>query len=137
VKPSVDHIERPVPPWRTPSLTECGLVMADLTKVISRQEYAARLRQMGQTRATMVTCVTCLQTAERWRTWAERPSDVLARDTNQWNRDEVFDLELRALAALVARHPDEFTGLMRGLESAPSLSDRRRGRRRPVRRQLE
>lgn len=116
MKEPVDHILRPRLPWRSPSdpaITECGY---DATKVktLTRDEFFARLKDLGQQRSALMTCMTCSDTAKRWPTWEVDPRKALEREINWecgWrNRNEGKRLldELRAIAALIAVHEDEY-----------------------------
>ncbi len=116
MKDPVDHILRPILPWRhDAAITECGLD-ASKVKALTREEYSGRLKEMGQQRAAMVTCMTCSNTATRYVTWEQDPRNAVEREI-VWEgsgryahkdrgvrlRDELF-----AIAALIAAHPDEF-----------------------------
>ena len=116
MKEPVDHILRPQLPWRTgePGMTECGYNAA---KVLTREEYFARQKELGKQRCAMVTCMTCAQTAERHPTWDEEPRSALAREI-AWelpgylyhqdrNGTRLRD-ELLAIADLIANHRNEF-----------------------------
>lgn len=118
MKQPVDHILRPQLPWRNePGMTECGY---DASKVptLTRNEYAARLKELGQQRAAMLTCMTCASTSERWQHWEDDPRRALGREI-EWEtggygyrRDNKRGLrlhdELLAIAALVEAHREEF-----------------------------
>lgn len=113
MKEPVDHILRPQLPWRNEGgITECGY---DASKVstISREEYFARLKDMGQQRCALLTCITCSDTARRWGTWADDPRKALEREIQWeagWRKDRGTRLrdELEAIAALVEAHREEF-----------------------------
>lgn len=118
MKEPVDHIIRPMLPWRTGGgVTECG---HDAGKVpsITRDAYAARLREMGSQRSSMFTCMTCASTAQRWSTWEDDPRKALGREVEweaSWSRrDNGSQLrdELVAIAALIAAHRDEFDSII-------------------------
>ena len=140
----VDHIDRPLPPWRAGRLTECGLDADGLGgRVISTSEAADRVRRLGQQRAAFTLCMTCASTADRHRrvgaaagaTWATDPIGVLARDVDRarWRDGEHrarFEAELRAVGALIEAHRDEFDGYLAGLAETTSLADARRARQR-------
>lgn len=138
----LEHIERPVPPWREgPTLTQCGRPADDVAPpVLSLAEFAAKLTRLGQARTSMTTCVTCWQTASRHGnvSWEGDPVAVIAREVawaRSW-RGEVRDSdaarlfrdELVAFAELAARHAEEFAAIITGLQSAPRLADARRKR---------
>jgi hypothetical protein len=130
----LDHVLRPQLPWRPDArVTECGLD-ADAYPTITRDALIRRAREMGQQRTTVLTCVTCLQTAQNWPTWEQDPVRSLGRETkNHWRSStgpDPFRDELLAIAALIARHPDEFADLLAGIGSTVRLDDVRRAKRR-------
>lgn len=113
MKEPVDHILRPQLPWRDePGMTECGY---DATKVatLTREQFAARLKELGERRSTMLTCVTCSDTFRRWATWEGDPRKALGREID-WEtggsyyrrQDRGWRLhdELLAIAAIVKEH---------------------------------
>jgi hypothetical protein len=139
------HVLRPVPPWRgdaTP-LTQCGLTPAADTPVWDIREFAGLLKRDGVQRMAILTCMSCWHRAhEHPVDWTLDPVDVIVRE-GQWARARVghgicpdrpaairFRDELLALAELVARHGDEFEGILAGLADTTLLADRRRTRRR-------
>lgn len=135
---ALDHILRSQLPWRRdPGKTECGRDADDVTNALTYDEALAKFRSLGQQRAIMTSCVTCFQTANaRHRSnWDKRPSAVMQRETEQvsyWNRaqaETLLDRELRAIAALIEAHRDEFDAYVSGLEQTASLADRRRSKR--------
>jgi hypothetical protein len=131
----LDHILRPVPPWRVVQpLTECGLAGAR-GELINREEFDARIARYGKARTAFTVCMTCFQTARRWQTWEQDPLRVVARDDNPYaaGQGEVLREELRALAALAEAHRDEFGDLLAGLQNAVRLDDKRRNTRRAAR----
>ena len=114
----VDHILRPQLPWRSDAgMTECGYDAAKVS-TLTRDLYAARLRDMGQQRCALVTCMTCPSTYQRWAPWEDDPRRALGREIEwevgaYYSRDSRrgFRLrdELQAIAALIEAHRDEFT----------------------------
>lgn len=130
---NIDHIERPMVPWRrSERLTECGLT-AENHPTISREEFLKRVRDMGQERSAMVTCMTCWHTARRWPSWEEDPVQAVVREAHRWRAQddrEVFRRELQAIAMLVEAHRDEFDAAVAGLESTVSLAELRAKKRR-------
>lgn len=121
MKQPVDHIERPRLPWRTADdqvATECGY---DASKVstLSRDEHFARVKEMGEQRASLFTCMTCAQTARRHRTWDEDPRQAIGREVEwetgwrkQKNGQRLRD-ELLAIKALIELHPGDFETLLK------------------------
>lgn len=115
MKEPVDHIVRPLLPWRDAraAITECGYD-ASKVKAISRDQYRQRVKEFGRQRTAMLTCMTCAETAERWGTWADDPRQSLEREINwesvRWRNDRGNRLrdELLAIEALIDAHKDEF-----------------------------
>lgn len=132
----IDHIRRPHLPWRDQAQsTECGRDIADVKGLISRDEAHARLKRLGHKRATFSMCLTCLETAERWKAWADDPAEALRREAQNISRRDqarvaLLNKELRAIAALIQAHRDEFDGYLTGLEQTISLEAARQARRR-------
>lgn len=131
----LEHVARPNLPWRDDTLTECGKT-TDGRVVITREQLLAKIRKQGQARAALSTCMTCTQTATRWQDWATAPSDVMRRNVPSWwgasQRHPIavrMDAELRAIAALIEAHREEFDGFLAGLEDAADLGARRQRRR--------
>lgn len=126
MKEPVDHILRPQLPWRVGGgITECGY---DASKVqtLTRAEYFARRKDLGQQRSAMLTCMTCASTAQRWGTWEDDPRKALEREIQwetAWSRDErgrrLAD-ELEAMAALVEGHREEFDAYIETAEQRRS-----------------
>ena len=127
MKEPVDHIVRPLLPWRTAegAITECGYD-ASKVKTITREDYRARLKDMGQQRAAMFTCMTCADTVRRWCAWEEDPRGAIGREV-EWERggywyrtrdDRGTRLkdELLAIASLIEAHRDEFAQLIEAIE---------------------
>lgn len=124
MKQPVDHILRPRLPWRSEddtALTECGYE-ASQVKTLTRPEFTARLKDMGEQRCALFTCMTCSQTAQRWSTWDEDPRKALDREI-AWEcawarsaRGQRLKDELLAIAALIEAHPDEFRMLSTNIE---------------------
>jgi hypothetical protein len=121
VKQPVDHILRPKLPWRDePAITECGYD-ASAVKALSRDEYFARKKDLGEQRCAMFTCMTCSQTAERHPPWEEDPRLALKREI-EWeapgsrhgqdrNGVRLRD-ELLAMASIVSEHREAFLALV-------------------------
>lgn len=123
-----DHVQRPSLPWREDDRTECGKPCNDVRSVISRDELLLRVRRDGIQRAAYSTCMTCLETANRWKDWAADPVDVMAREFYGGRRHERMGDELRAIAALIAAHREEFDSYLAGLGQTVSLDAARRAK---------
>jgi hypothetical protein len=127
MKEPVDHILRPTLPWRygrEGAITECGYDAAKV-RALTRDEFFARLKELGQQRTAMLTCMTCSDTARRWKTWADDPRHALEREI-AWergggyyernDRGQRLKDELVAIEALIAAHRVEFDELVRSHE---------------------
>jgi hypothetical protein len=133
VKDPVDHVIRPNLPWRVEALTECGKPVADVRAAITRDQAVKKVKDQGQQRAAMSTCMTCWSTAERHRDWAAAPAEVMAREVKgvTWyapGQSDQINRELRAIAAIVDAHRDEFDAYLAGLDETVSM-DRLRAKR--------
>ncbi len=131
----LDHVARPMLPWRTEFRAECGLPPIPGRSIIDRNAFRAKLTRQGKTRSAMTTCITCWQTASRWKDWSLSPSDVVRRELpQQWGgtQTNALDDELRAIAALIEAHREEFDGFLIGLAATADLSAVRAARRRAI-----
>lgn len=130
------HIPRPMLPWRAEdfALTECGKPLADVASVITLDDWKSRVKRDGKRRTSYSVCETCAHQAQRSRTFAQHPMEVLDRAVMRARRGNGelvrFQHELHAIAALIAAHPDEFTDYLDGLDHTVSLDERRRLRKR-------
>jgi hypothetical protein len=117
VKEPVDHILRPHLPWRAEDdvITECGYDVTKV-KVLTREEFDARYKDLGRTRMAMLTCMTCMETNARYAHWADDPRQAMQREIEwevRWGR-EIRDREQRlkdelfAIAGLIEAHREEF-----------------------------
>jgi hypothetical protein len=140
----LDHVLRAALPWRDgPVLTECGKLPDPGMPLLTVPEFVAKVKREGQMRSSKTTCMTCWTTAARHHvvSWDADPVGVMAREVGWarahapgWARDDdptalLFRNELLAIAELITRHQEEFAGLVEGIGDAPSLGDRRRGKR--------
>lgn len=141
MKEPVDHILRPRLPWRREQpITECGYNAASV-KTLTREQFAARLKDYGQQRAGLVTCMTCMQAAERWPTWQDDARLALQREIEweavhwqarlrrvvQYNKDRghrVLD-ELLAIELLIAAHSEEFQQLLASVDARRQWVERK------------
>ncbi len=140
MKEPVDHIRRPALPWRNdPGLTECGYD-ASKVKTLSRADFFARLKVMGEQRTAILTCMTCIDTAKRWGTWADDPRQAMQREI-AWERGEWYRArsdrgerlrdELFAIEALVERHRAEFDELVSEREQRRAWNERKAALKKP------
>lgn len=131
MKEPVDHILRPQLPWRTDAgITECGYD-ASKVKALTRVEFFARLKEMGQQRTALLTCMTCSDTASRWGTWDDDPRKAIDREIAwecRWRSDDrgvrLRD-ELLAIAAMIAAHPDEFAAHVTATEQRRDWNEKK------------
>lgn len=134
MKEPVDHIERPRLPWRSPdepTITECGYD-ASKVKTLTREDFAARLKEYGQQRAALFTCMTCMQTSRRWQTWETDPRRALQREIEWeitgWGREKNghrLKDELIAIQQLIEKRPEEFLVLLKTLRDRHEWLDRK------------
>lgn len=139
-RPHIHHITRDRLPWRPASAdrTECGLQAAG-RDVVDLAEAAKLVQTVGKTRAREQLCITCFETAPNKEDWENNPAAVMAREcgseAGRYGRgeDRPMNNELRAIAALIAAHPDEFDALVADHQATVSLDGarlaKRRGRR--------
>ena len=112
----ITHISRGDIPWRKAHLTECGLSLADGHPVISRAEFADKLKREGQQRAAFSTCMTCWQTTTRYDRHvvdmgvieAVEREISWARGGHRKSERARLESELAAIGQLVADHRAEF-----------------------------
>lgn len=145
MKEPVDHILRPRLPWRPDQpITECGYNAASV-KTLTREEFAARLKDYGQQRAGLVTCMTCMYAAQRWPTWQQDSRLAIQREIEweavHWSVDRVVQHgknrghrmldELLAIEALIESHAEEFRKLLTDAEARRQWLERKEGERKP------
>lgn len=132
------HIERSNLPWHDERKTECGLDPRGVP-TWTRGEAIAQARKLGRQRFSLFCCMTCTGTVERHSTWEQDPASCLVRFAErntlrgsryQQNRQaERFAAELRAIAAMIEQHRDEFDERVSGLLDAASLDKARDAKR--------
>ncbi len=132
MKEPVDHIARPRLPWRNDAgLTECGHDAAKV-KTLTREEYFARLKDMGRQRMAILTCMTCSETARRWKTWEDDPREAMGREIQwetAWRRDDRGCLlrdELQVIAGLIEAHRDEFDAAVALIQDRRAWNDKKK-----------
>lgn len=131
--PDLEHVHRPALPWRDETMTECGLPATSDRRIISRDAFRLKVRREGIQRSALTTCMTCWHTARRWEVWNVCPADILRRELQNFHnaaRTERLNAELRAIAALIAAHRDEFDSYLTGLAQTTDLTLLREARRR-------
>lgn len=131
-EPTLAHVRRHRLPWRAAELTktECGQKPAEFARVITWDELRDLVTRLGKQRASMQVCMTCWGRAHSWNdeefylAWEENPEALLYRELKPYGREEtLMRRELRAIAALVDAHRDEFAELIQGLEQMVSPED--------------
>lgn len=149
MKEPVDHILRPVLPWRAAgagigaAITECGYD-ASKVKTLTRPEFFARLKDMGSQRTAILTCMTCADTARRWKAWDDDPREAIEREINWEGRRHRGEHgtrlrdDLIAIAQLIEAHRDEFDAILDAntqrrewLERKAAMEERKAPRREP------
>lgn len=135
-----DHVVRAQLPWRTDQLTECGRELNDVASFITRDQLIGRVKEHGQQRTAFTVCMTCWTTASSHRyNWNSDPIATIAREASRCGgsyghaspspeRSQLV-AELRAIAALIDAHRDEFDGYITGLAETTSLTAARKARR--------
>lgn len=128
VAKELDHILRAPVPWRDRQLTECGLAV-ERCVVITADDLVKKIGRVGRQRAAFSTCMTCAGKVSTRRDTGQvvEPSlvDVLRRECSNYRRDDVLEIELRAIAELVKRHRPEFDGLVARLSEVTDLAVKR------------
>lgn len=131
------HIERPSLPWRRENKTECGLD-ASRHPTWTRDEAEAVEKKIGKIRFSMHVCMTCKPTVGRHASWDEDPAACLIRHAEKMSHSRWgyikqpsdvqrrFADELRAIAALVEAHREEFDALVESYGDVVDLAERRR-----------
>lgn len=127
------HVEGSPLPWQPAGLTECGLDAAGVP-TWTRAESVAQRKRMGRQRYSLFVCQRCSNAADRHLTWDEDPSSCMGHHASglRWSsnpeRAERFNAELRAIAALVEAHRDEFDEAVDGLLAMASLDELRKAK---------
>lgn len=126
-----DHIIRADLPWRKADLTECGRKIETVKGVTTMADVLDRVKRLGKQRTAFTVCMTCYSTGYNYQSWEQDPLDVMRRHCVRYGRDAGADNarlrdELRAIAALVEAHRDEFDGYIQGLAETVDLASRRR-----------
>jgi hypothetical protein len=132
MKEPVDHILRPQLPWRKDGgITECGYD-ASKVRTLTRDEYFARRKELGQQRCAMMTCMTCADTAQRWGTWEDDPRKAVEREiqwesARHWREDRGVRLrdELFAIADLIEAHRAEFDAHIEHVEQRRAWNEKK------------
>lgn len=134
------HIERSNLPWHDERKTECGLDPRGVP-TWTRDEAIAQAHKLGRQRFSLFCCMTCTNTVERHSTWDKDPASCLVRYAerntlrhsryrpNESAEADRFAAELRAIAAMIEQHRDEFDERVAGLLGTASLDKARTAKR--------
>lgn len=125
-----DHVLRAKLPWRNEELTECGRPVSDVASTITIGSFMVRLKKYGQQRTAFTMCMTCWHTCGHQAQWSTNPVGVMHRWTER-ARDREGDrmtTELRAVAALIEAHRDEFDQFITDSAHVTDLAERRKAR---------
>lgn len=137
------HIERPSLPWRPETKTGCGLDVAGVP-TWTRDEARAKAKSLGRQRFSLFACMTCTTVFGNTPEWDVDPAGCLGRVCDRLGglrfyrgarhqpERERFAAELRAIAALVEAHRDEFDETVEALLQTTSLDQKRRARQRDL-----
>lgn len=124
-----DHVIRAMLPWRTEQFTECGRPVADVASVITVDQLKWRVKDYGQQRTAFTICMTCWSASgHQPDRFDDDPAAVLIREYQRQGTRAVAN-EVRAVAALISAHRDEFDALLTGLDGAADFAARRARRR--------
>lgn len=121
--PPLAHLLVPQPPWRPaswPGITACARLADQVGEALGLAAFRARVAD-DDAHLECTYCGSCYWSSispAAVRSFGESPVDVVALDCglrkNRTGRREQLAAELRALAALAAAHPEEFTELLGG-----------------------
>lgn len=143
----LDHITRSPLPWRTEPMTECGKPQDAVKQVITPEAYRRRVKDLGVQRTSLLVCQTCVSAYTYAYPWTVDPVGVLEREVNRVRHGRAYGQpagkpgseraqladELRAIAALIAAHRDEFDSYVNGLVDTVDLAARRVAKQRRAR----
>lgn len=126
-----DHIIRADLPWRKAGLTECGRRIDSVAGWTTMAAIIDRVKRLGKQRTAFTVCMTCYTTGWNYQSWEQDPIDVMRRHSvryGQHNDNDILRAELRAIAALIEMHREEFDNYLQGLSETIDLAARRRAR---------
>ena len=118
----LNHITRTGLPWRPADRTICGRPLAELAEgvVLTLADARAKQKRLGQQRFAMVICMTCARHVTSWAEWDRDPVARFARELGNGfggGRAPELEAELRAIAALIAEHREQFDDMVSALMS--------------------
>lgn len=122
------HVRRSGLPWRDADRTECGQPLWTIAAehLLDRAQALNVVRDQGIETARQTLCWPCVDSTVRTPEWDADPVRALLRElTGSGGPPQDLAADLRALAALVDRHGDEFEALREGMGGVVSLDARR------------
>lgn len=129
------HIARTPLPWRAATKTVCGKPVTNYPteRVIGLHDAVAMQRRMGTQRFALAICMTCANNVGHWAEWDSDPVGRMEREVTGGGFrkiEPVVEHELRAMAALIAGHREEFDAMVESYASGGvvSMSDLRKQR---------
>lgn len=131
------HICRTSLPWRDATRTVCGKQISQYRPdlVINLADAHAMQRRLGQQRFALTICMTCAHNVGHWAEWDANPIKRFQREINgngmgSDRNDDQVEHELRAIAALIERHRQEFDDMVAALSdgSVVTMEQLRRSR---------
>lgn len=136
----LNHIARTSLPWRAAERTVCGRSLDEMADgvVLTLGDARAKEKRLGRQRFAMVICMTCVHNVRGWVEWDHDPVARFGRELGNGfgsDRSKELEAELRAIAALIAEHREQFDDMVAALLSPAvvAISDHRiarKGRRR-------
>lgn len=111
------HITRTALPWREATKTVCGHPVAQYPAglVVNLADARVMQRRLGKQRFALAICMTCAHNVGHWVEWDENPIGRMEREVTGGafgKREPVLEAELRAIAALIELHREEFDDLV-------------------------
>lgn len=127
------HLLRPMPPWVTETVTECGRGGNDVAAITTPEHVRAMISRYGKQRTAFMVCMTCMDAYHGATSWESAPGEIvlrwLERSRYRTPRSGIESVTkyLYALAALVKAHEEEFRALVDS-DGTTDLSARRKRR---------
>ncbi|MDO8391035.1 MAG: hypothetical protein Q7V57_11140 [Actinomycetota bacterium] len=123
------HITRTNLPWRDATRTVCGKPISQYRPdlVITLADAQSMQRRLGQQRFALAICMTCANNVGHWAEWDANPIMRFQREINgngmgRDRDDQVVENELRAVAALIERHREEFDDMVTALSDGSVIT---------------
>jgi len=121
------HIGRTSLPWREATKTVCGRLIADYADglVVTLADAQAMQKRLGKQRFALAICMTCAHNVGNWAEWDSHPIARMEREVTggRWGSpDPVLVAELRAIAALIDQHREDFDAMVAAYVSGDVVS---------------